>query len=92
MLHEAHSMATRIEQNISLFEIRYLFTSGTLSRESLFSLENFIVDFQEEGEQTIDQHGTAKDTVEELEPKKNDEISTYAPPSDEVVHEPFPPA
>jgi hypothetical protein len=55
-LYEAHDMAIRIQQNISLSEIRYLFTSGTRSRESLFALENFIVDFQEEGEQTIDQH------------------------------------
>jgi len=65
-LYEAHNMATRIEQNISLSKIRYLFTSGTLSRESLVALENFIVDFQEEGEQTIDQHRTAEDTVEGL--------------------------
>jgi hypothetical protein len=27
--------------------------------------------------------------AEEMEPKKNDEVSTYAPPSDEVIHEPF---
>jgi hypothetical protein len=91
-LNEAHSMAARIEQNISLSEIRYLFTSGTLSMESLVALENFIVDFQEEGEQTMDQHRTVEDTVEELEPKQNDEVSTCAPPSDEAIHEPFPPA
>jgi hypothetical protein len=91
MLNEAYNMATRIEKNISISEIRYLLTTFTLSMESLFSLENFIVDFQEEGEQTIDQHGTAKDIVEEMEPNKNDEISTCDPPSDEVVHEPFPP-
>jgi hypothetical protein len=30
--------------------------------------------------------------AEELEPKQNDEVSTYAPPSDEVIHEPFHPA
>jgi hypothetical protein len=59
--------------------------------ESLVTLENFIVDFQEEGEQTMDQHRTVEDTVEELEPKQNDEVSTCAPPSDEVVHKPFPP-
>jgi hypothetical protein len=58
--------------------------------EILVSLENFIIDFQEEGEQTMDQHRTAKDTVMELEPKQNDEVSTCAPPSDEVVHETFP--
>jgi hypothetical protein len=75
-LNEAHSMATIIEQNISLSEIRYLFTSGSLSREIVVSLENIIFDFHEEGEQTMDQHRTVEDTVEELEPKKNGELST----------------
>jgi hypothetical protein len=90
MLNEAYSMAARIEENISLSEIRYLFTSGTLSRESLFSLENFIVDFQEEGEQTTDQQGIVEDTVEESEP--NDEVSTCPPLSDEAIQEPISPA
>jgi hypothetical protein len=90
-LNEAHSMAARIEQNISLSEIRYLFTSGTLSMESLVALENFIVDFQEEGEQTIDQHRTTENTVEELEPEENEEVS-MSPPPDEAVHESFSPA
>jgi hypothetical protein len=89
-LNEAHSMAARIKKNISLSEIRYIFTSGALSIKSLVSLKNFIVDFQEEGEQTMDQHRTVEDTVEELEPKQNDEVSTYAPPSKETVYEPFP--
>jgi hypothetical protein len=109
-LNEAHNMATRIEQNISLSEVRHLFTSGTLSVESLVSLETFTVDFQKEGEQTIDQQKakgknidevfqphneeqrTTEDTVEELEPEENDEVSMCAPPSDEAIHEPFPPA
>jgi hypothetical protein len=90
-LHEAHSMAVRIEQNI-LSEIRYLFTSGTLSIESLVALENFIVDFQEEGEKTIVINQQNEDMVEELEPEQNDEVSTCAPPSDEAILEPFPPA
>jgi hypothetical protein len=59
-LNEAYGMATRIEQNISLSGIKDIFTSDTLSMESLFSLENFIVDFQEEGEQTIIQHRTTE--------------------------------
>jgi hypothetical protein len=46
MLDEAHNMAKRIEQNISLSELRHLFTSDTLSVESLVSLETFTVDFQ----------------------------------------------
>jgi hypothetical protein len=85
-------MATKIEQNISLSEIQYLFTSGTLSRESLFALENFIVDFQEEGEQTIDQHKIVEDTIEEPEPEQNDKISTCPPLSDEAIQEPISPA
>jgi hypothetical protein len=74
MLDEAYNMDERIEENISLSEIRCLFTSGTLNRESLLALENFIVDFQEEGEQTIDQQGIVEDIVEEPEP--NEKVST----------------
>jgi hypothetical protein len=92
MLNEAHSMAARTEQNISLSEIRYLFTSCILIMESFVVLGNFICDFQEEGEQTTYQHGTAEDTVEELEPKKDDEVSTCAPPSEKSIHIISPPA
>jgi hypothetical protein len=91
-LNEAYDMATRIERNISLSRIKDLFTSGTLSMESLFSHENFVDNFQEEGEQTIIQHGIAEDMAEEMEPKQNDEVSTCAPPSDEAIQEPFSPA
>jgi hypothetical protein len=38
----------------------------------------------------MDQHRTVEDIVDELEPKKNDEVSTCAPPSDESIHETFP--
>jgi hypothetical protein len=85
-------MATRIERNIYLSGIKDLFTSGTISMESLFSHENFVDDFQEEGEQTIIQHGIAEDMAEEMEPKQDDEVSTYAPPSDEAIQEPVSPA
>jgi hypothetical protein len=91
-LNEAYCMATRIEQNISLSGIKDLFTSGNLNMESLFTRENFIDDFQEKGEQTIIQHRTTEDTVEELEPKKNDEVSACAPPSDEAIQEHVSPA
>jgi hypothetical protein len=80
-------------------------TSDTLSLERLVSLETFTVDFQEEGEQVFDQRnakgkaldevfqeqGIVENTVEELEPKQDDEVST-CPPPDEAIHEPFPPA
>jgi hypothetical protein len=85
-LDEAYDMAIGIERNIPLSGIKDLFTSGTLSMESLFSHENFVDDFQEEGEQTIIQQGIAEDMAEEMEPKKN-EVSTYAPPSNEAIQE-----
>ena len=87
-LNESYDMATGIERNISLSGIKDLFTSGTLSMESLFSHENFVDDFQEEGEQTIIQQGIFEDMAEEMEPKQNDEVSTYDPPSDEAIQEP----
>jgi hypothetical protein len=59
--------------------------------ESLYSHENLIDDFQEEGKQTIIQHGMVEDMVEEMEPKQNVEVSMCAPLSDEVVLEPFSP-
>jgi hypothetical protein len=89
-LDEAYYMAAVIEEKISSLEIRCLFTSSTLNGESLFTLENFIIDFQEEGEQTTDRQGIAEDTVEEPEP--NDEVSTCPLPLDEAIHKPSPPA
>jgi hypothetical protein len=90
-LNEDYSMDTRIEENISLSGIKDIFTSGTLSMEILFSHENFIDDFQEEGEQTIIQHRIVEDMTEEMEPEKNVEVSTYAPPSDEAIQDPVSP-
>jgi hypothetical protein len=92
MLNEAYGMAKGIERNISLSGIKDLFTSGTLSMESLYSHENLVDDFQEEGKQTIIQHGMVEDMAEEMEPKQNDEVSMCAPPSDEAIQEPFSPA
>jgi hypothetical protein len=60
--------------------------------ESLYSHENLVDDFQEEGKQTIIQHGMIEDMVEEMEPEQNDEVSMCAPPSDEAIQEPFSPA
>jgi hypothetical protein len=56
----------------------------------LFTLENFIIDFQEEGEQTTDQQGIVEDTDEEPEP--TDEVSTCPLPIDEEIHKTSPPA
>ena len=80
-------------------------TSNTFSLEKLVSLETFAADFQEEGEQVIDQQSTkgkaldkvfqeqgiVENTVEELEPEQDDEVST-CPPPDEAIHNPFPPS
>jgi hypothetical protein len=88
MLNEAYNMAARIEENISLSGMRCRFASGTLNRESLFALENFIVDLQKEGEQTTDQQGIVEDTVEEPEP--NDEVLICPLPLSEVIYKPSP--
>jgi len=45
-LNEAHTMAIRIEENISLSQVRHLFTSNTLSLERFVFLETFTTDFQ----------------------------------------------
>jgi hypothetical protein len=48
-LDEAYGMAKGIERNIFSSGMKDLFTSGTLTMESLYSHENLIDDFQEEG-------------------------------------------
>jgi hypothetical protein len=115
-LHEAYNMAMQIEANISLTKGKHVFslgtkiddpkdTSDTLSLERLVSLGTFTVDFQEEGEQVINQRNAkgkdldevfqeqriVENTVEEMEPEQDDEMST-CPPPDEAIHEPFPSA
>jgi hypothetical protein len=57
--------------------------------ESLYSHEKIVDDFQEEGKQTIIQHGMIEDMVEEMEPEQNEEVLMCAPPSDEAIQEPF---
>jgi hypothetical protein len=115
-LHEAGNMAIQIKANIFWSKKEHIFplgtkfngpedTSDTLSLDKLVSLETFTVDFQEEGEQVIDQQNTkgkaldkvfqekgiAENTAEELEPKQDDEVSK-CPPPDEAIHKPFSPA
>ena len=91
-LDEAYGMAKRIEQNISLSGIKDLFTSGDFNMESLFARKNSIDDIQEEGEQTIIQHGIPEDMAEEAGLEQNIEVSTSASPSDEAIYEPVSPA
>jgi len=82
-------MAAVIEEKISSFDIGCLFTLSTLNGESLFTLESFIIDLQEEGEQTTDRRGIVEEIVEETEP--NNEVSSQPLPLDEVIHKPSPP-
>jgi hypothetical protein len=91
-LNEAYGMAKGIEQNIFSSGMKGPLHLDTLTMESLYSHENLVDDFQEEGKQTIIQHGMIEDMVEEMEPEQNDEVSMCAPPSDEAIQEPFSPA
>jgi hypothetical protein len=90
-LDEAYGMAKEIKNNIFSSGINDLFTSGTLTMESLYSHENLVDDFQEEGKQTIVQHETIEDMAEETKSEQNDEVSMCVPPSDEVMQEPVSP-
>jgi hypothetical protein len=90
-LNEAYGMAKEIKNNIFSSGINDLFTSGTFTMESLYSHENLVDDFQEEGKQTIVQHETIEDMAEETESEQNDEVSMCVPPSDEVMQEPVSP-
>jgi hypothetical protein len=90
-LDEAYGMAKEIKNNIFSSGINDLFTSGTLTMESLYSHEDLVDDFQEEGKQTVIQHEMNEDIDEEQEPEEDDEVSTCAPPADEVMQEPVSP-
>jgi hypothetical protein len=84
-LSEAHNMAIQIEKNLSLTRANAM---DILSLIKLVSHENF-EDTQEKGEQIVDQQNENID--EEQEPEKDDEVSTCAPPADEVMQEPVSP-
>jgi hypothetical protein len=66
-LDESYGMAKEIEHNIFSSRIKDLFISVTLTMESLYSHENLVDDFQEEGKQTIIQHEIIEDMAEETE-------------------------
>jgi hypothetical protein len=63
---------------------------STVNGENLFTLESFVIDLQEEGEQATDRRGIAEEIVEEPEP--NNEVSSCPLPLDEAIHKPSPPA
>jgi hypothetical protein len=108
-LHEACDLAMQIEANILWSTKKHTFplgtnfndpqdTSNTFILEKLISLETFTVDFQEEGEQVIDQQntkgkvldkvfqeqGVVENTTEESELEQDDEVSK-CPPLDEAI-------
>jgi hypothetical protein len=85
-LAEAHNMAIQIEKNLSLTKANAM---DILSLIKLVSHENF-EDAQERREQVFSQQN--ENVIEEQEPEQeleqDDEVSTIAPPSDEVMQEP----
>jgi hypothetical protein len=84
-LAEAHNMAIQIEKNLSLTRANAMDILSLIKR---VSHENF-EDTQEKGEQVFDQPNEDVDEEQELE--QNDEVSTCAPPADEVIQEPVSP-
>jgi hypothetical protein len=78
-LSEAHNMAIQIEKNLYLTRANAM---DILSLIKLVSHENFE---DTQGEHIVDQQNENID--EEQEPEKDDEVSTFAPPADEVMQE-----
>jgi hypothetical protein len=72
-LAEAHNMAIKIEEGLSLTKTNIMHTPGLIK---LVSHENF------EGEQIVDQQN--EDIDEEQKSEQDNEVSTCAPPTDEV--------
>jgi hypothetical protein len=85
-LAEAHNMAIQIEKSLSLTRTNAM---DILSLIKLVSHGNFVEDTQERGEQVFNQQN--EDMDEEQEPEQDDEVSTCAPPTDEVMQEPVSP-
>jgi hypothetical protein len=79
-------MAMEIEKSLFVTKTDAM---DTLSMMKLVSHENFVEDTQEKGEQIVDQQ---KENVnEEQESEQDNEASTRAPPTDEVMHKPVSP-
>jgi hypothetical protein len=83
---EAHDMAIQIEKSLLMTMTD---TMDTLSLIKLVSHGYFVEDTQERGEQVFNQQN--EDIDEEQEPEQDDEVSTCAPPTDEVMQEPVSP-
>jgi hypothetical protein len=89
-LSEAHNLAIQIEKNLSLTRANAM---DILSLTKLVSHANFVEDTQEKGEQIVGQQN--ENVIEEQEPEQeleqDDEVSTIAPPTEEVMQEPVSP-
>jgi hypothetical protein len=87
-LAKAHNMAIQIERNLLSSGIN-AFTMDALSLMKLVSHETFVEDAQERREQVFSQQN--ENVIDEQELEQDDEVSTCAPPTDEVMQEPVSP-
>ena len=79
-------MAIQIEKSLSMTRTDAM---DTLRMMKLVSLETFVENSQERREQVFNQQN--EDVIKEQEPEQDDEVSTCAPPTDEVIQEPVSP-
>jgi hypothetical protein len=84
-LAKAHNMAIQIEKSLSLTRTNAMDILSLIKLVSHGNLE----DTQEKGEQVFNQPNGDIDEEQELE--QDDEVSTCAPPADEVIQEPVSP-
>jgi hypothetical protein len=83
---EAHKMAMQIERSLFMTKTDVM---DTLSMMKLVSRETFVEDAQERKKQVFSQQN--ENVIEEQELEQNDEVSTCAPPADEIMREPVSP-
>jgi hypothetical protein len=89
-LAEAHKMAMQIERSLFMTKTDAV---DTLSSIKLVSHETFVEDAQERRKQVFSQQNenVIKEQEPEQELEQDDEVSTCAPPADEVMQEPVSP-
>jgi hypothetical protein len=85
-LPEAHKMAMQIERSLFITKIDAM---DILSTMKFVSHETFVEDAQERGKQVFSQQN--ENVNEEQESEQDNEASTCAPPTDEVMQEPASP-
>jgi hypothetical protein len=83
---QAHKMALEIEKSLFMTKTDAM---DALSMMKLVSHKDFVEGTQEKGKQIVDQQN--KNLIKEQEPEKNNEVSTCAPPTKEVMQEPVSP-